>query len=168
MKSERDWLHVDYSPGSDEFWDRLGGDSWGAIDGLAPGIRVYATWAEQASGRMVVTSICVKGSPGSPVTADALRAIPVGRLEAAANEVSAGIAEAMLRKAPRLYRPDGRHPEEFYSAVATHYRWHAALSRRPAARMAEAAGVPVTTVHRWIREARARGFLPKGRQGSVG
>ena len=63
METERRWQHVDYVPGADDFWDRLGGgDKWGAIDGVAPGIRVYATWDEHLSGRMVVSGVCVKAT----------------------------------------------------------------------------------------------------------
>jgi hypothetical protein len=34
--------------------------------------------------------------------------------------------------------------------------------------LAEESDVPVGTVHRWILEARRRGFLPSARQGRVG
>jgi hypothetical protein len=34
--------------------------------------------------------------------------------------------------------------------------------------LAEANNVPVTTARRWIKEARARGFLPAGRAGKAG
>lgn len=167
--TEPAWSHVDYAPGTDSFWDVLNGSGvdWGALDGPS-GARLYVTWDEQPSGRMVVAGVCLRGSSARPVTAESLRSIPIGRLEAAPNEVAASSARRGLAKAPRLHRPDGRNVDGFYKSVATHYRWHAALSRRPAAAMAEAAGVPVATVHRWIREARLRGFLPAGRQGSVG
>ncbi len=68
----------------------------------------------------------------------------------------------------RLTRPDGSDPETFYQQVAEAYRSAAAESRRPAAVLAEEASVPVTTVHRWIREARRRGFLPPGQKGKLG
>ena len=166
---ESSWTHVDYQPGTDEFWDSIGGgDTWGAIDGVAPGVRVYATWGEQPSGRMVVTGICARGSADQPLSAEVLRAIPIGRLAAGVNEHHAEEARRNLALAPKLHRPSGDDPEGFYKAVATHYRWHAALGNKPAADIAEAAGVPVGTAHRWIREARIRGFLPKGRQGAVG
>lgn len=61
------------------------------------------------------------------------------------------------------------YPEAFFSRVADHYRWYVETgSRRPAAQIAEDADVAVTTVHRWIREARRRGHLPPGRQGASG
>jgi len=40
--------------------------------------------------------------------------------------------------------------------------------RRYDANLAEANGVPVSTVHRWVKEARRRGFLPPGRPGRSG
>ncbi|MEU4235110.1 hypothetical protein AB0F17_63490 [Nonomuraea sp. NPDC026600] len=67
-----------------------------------------------------------------------------------------------------LRRPDGSDPDTFYQEVAQAYRSAAMESQRPAAVLAEEAGVPVTTVHRWIREARRRGSLPPGRKGTAG
>lgn len=67
-----------------------------------------------------------------------------------------------------LGRPDGTDTEGFYRRVAEAYRDAASDSRRPAAVLAEEAGVPVTTVHRWIREARRRNFLPSGQKGKAG
>lgn len=167
--SQATWGHVDYEAGQDPFWDKLGGgDEWGALDGVVPGARVYVTWGEQSSGRLVVTGLCLRSTTDQPIGADALRAVPIGRLEAGPNEGRAREAAHFLEKAPRLYRPTGSDPDGFYRAVAAHYRAHAALSGKPAARMAEAAGVPVTTVHRWVREARLRGHLPPGRQGKAG
>lgn len=74
-------------------------------------------------------------------------------------------------KAPerlQLARPDGSDPDAFYRDVARAYSSAAQESRRPAAVLAEEAGVPVTTVHRWIREARRRGFLGPGSKGRAG
>lgn len=68
----------------------------------------------------------------------------------------------------KLARPEGQRPERFYQAVADAYRDHLRVTRAPAAAMAAEAGVPVSTVHRWIREARKRGFLPAGEQGRAG
>lgn len=162
------WTHVDYEPGADAFWDRIGGDDWGAIDGVVPGVRVYATWGEQRDGRLVVTGLCLRGSPDHPLTADTMRAVPIGRLEAGANEAREQVARSFLGKVAPLRRPDGSDPDTFYKLVGDHYRWHAAVTAKPAARIAADAGVPVTTVHRWIREARRRGHLPPGRKGKAG
>jgi hypothetical protein len=59
-------------------------------------------------------------------------------------------------------------PPKFYEEVAWAYRELAAQGNRPAMELAEANGVPVTTVHRWIKEARRRGFLPPGQKGRRG
>lgn len=69
---------------------------------------------------------------------------------------------------PRLTRPDGTDPENFYALVAAAYREYAPHTRAPAVKIAEEANVPVGTVRGWIREARRRGKLPQGRKGRVG
>lgn len=52
-----------------------------------------------------------------------------------------------------------RKPDDFYRTVADVYLSLAAVSARPAQELAEANGTPVATVHRWVREAKARGVL---------
>jgi hypothetical protein len=76
-------------------------------------------------------------------------------------EVSQGVERA-------LRRPGEQDSLLYYEEVAEQYRLRAARSRKPAALLAEEAGVPVGTVHRWIREARRLGFLPSGVKGKVG
>ncbi len=89
----------------------------------------------------------------------------------------AGEGVPRRRRVPRpLIVPDrgADKGERFYQAVADHYRWHASEGRSPAKAIAdELAGdedeVPVTTVHRWVREARRRGLLAPARgRGVVG
>lgn len=67
-----------------------------------------------------------------------------------------------------LARPDGRDPDGFYEQVAEAYRDVVRSNRKVAVVLAEEADVPVPTVHRWILEARRRGFLPQARQGRAG
>lgn len=67
-----------------------------------------------------------------------------------------------------LSRPDGTDPEGFSRRVAEAYAEAASATRAPATVLAEEADVPVTTVHRWIREARQRGLLPPARKGRAG
>lgn len=69
---------------------------------------------------------------------------------------------------PRLTRPGSADPDEFYPLVARAYLEYAPQTRAPAKEIAAEASVPITTVHRWIREARRRGFLPPGRKGKAG
>lgn len=166
---------------------------WHSFPPLADGTGVHVRVAER-DGRSVITEIVVQGDE---ITAATLRAIPIGRYEAMADQsvahdrmVSALLPEepeptlAELRgtrahakrrtraatqrrgkRRPRLARPDGADPETFYAAVAEAYREYAAETRAAAARIADEAAVPVTTAHRWVREARRRGHLPAGRKG---
>lgn len=67
-----------------------------------------------------------------------------------------------------LRRPDGTDPGGFYRQVADAYRAVAGTTSRPAKLLAEEAGVPVPTVHRWIHEARRRELLPPARKGRAG
>lgn len=61
----------------------------------------------------------------------------------------------------------GKKPDSFYEQVATRWTWLTITKprggpRRPANELAEANDVPVTTVHRWVKEARRRGMLAPG------
>jgi hypothetical protein len=78
------------------------------------------------------------------------------------------IRRSIVRKTARLKIPDGAKPDSFYRQVAKTYSHLARGSNRPAADLAEANDVPVTTTHRWVKEARRRGFLPPGRKGRRG
>ena len=70
----------------------------------------------------------------------------------------------------RITVPKGRRrPDEFYEKVARLYgQLSATGSRRPASDIAEANDLPVSTVHRWIKEARSWGLLPGGQRGRAG
>jgi hypothetical protein len=78
------------------------------------------------------------------------------------------IRRSIVRKTARLKIPDGAKPDSFYRQVAKTYSHLARGSNRPAAELAEVNDVPVTTAHRWVKEARRRGFLPPGRKGRRG
>jgi hypothetical protein len=78
------------------------------------------------------------------------------------------IRRSIVRKTARLKIPDGAKPDSFYRQVAKTYSHLARGSNRPAADLAEVNDVPVTTAHRWVKEARRRGFLPPGRKGRRG
>lgn len=67
-----------------------------------------------------------------------------------------------------LTRPDGTDPDAFSRRVAQAYTAAVESTGAPAKALADEAGVPVTTVHRWIREARQRGHLPPARKGRAG
>lgn len=97
-------------------------------------------------------------------------------LEDAASLVAESDAAAIDRatnrrrkRSLRIQKPEGaKYPDSFYQRVAELYLDLAASGGRPAAAIAEANAVPTTTVHRWIRQARDRGFLHKGRAGRAG
>jgi hypothetical protein len=64
----------------------------------------------------------------------------------------------------KYFKKEGRsYPPEMYERVAALYRRCVAGGIRPAPAIAEANGVPETTVRRWIREARRRGVLAPAR-----
>jgi hypothetical protein len=67
----------------------------------------------------------------------------------------------------RLTIPPGRRrPDDFYRRVAELFTWLTSSGRStsPAADIAAANDVPVSTVHRWIKEARTRGVLAPGQR----
>jgi len=123
-------------------------------------------------GRLHVVDLRVEGV----VSAEVLRSIPIGRIEAAANaQLHASAPEAPPRRAasatiaPRLRTTAVRgYPDAFYDAVAAAYRALATSSPRPVADLADANDVPVTTAQRWVKEARRRGLLAPGRPGKAG
>jgi hypothetical protein len=58
--------------------------------------------------------------------------------------------------------------DSFYQRIAEIYGQVAVASKRPAKDLAETWKVPITTVHRWVREARRRGHLLPAEQGRRG
>lgn len=78
-----------------------------------------------------------------------------------------GAARSVPQREP-LTRPDGTDPDRFYRTVAEVYREYLKTTKAPAAAIAAEADVPVGTVYRWLREARARKFLPPGEKGRAG
>ena len=97
-------------------------------------------------------------------------AMPESELMAMRNDLaSTAPANLNLRVWPlpfaQLEIPTTRKkPDEFYRQVAKAYQTLAGMDRRPAVILADKNRVPVTTVHRWVKEARARGFLAPGRR----
>ena len=80
-----------------------------------------------------------------------------------ASEAGASRAPSAIVEVPST-RP---YPDEFYAAVAASYSAHARFGR-PSAQIAADSGVPVSTVHRWIRQCRARGLLTPASPGRAG
>ncbi|MDQ6853363.1 MAG: hypothetical protein M3046_06675 [Actinomycetota bacterium] len=57
-----------------------------------------------------------------------------------------------------------KRPDEFYAEVAAAFSMAAATGSKPAVRIARANRQPVSTVHRWIKEARRRGLMTPARR----
>lgn len=138
----------------------------------------------ESGGRLVIESLYV--GPGSePLGASLLRRLPLGRIEAFVNgnrDVAANVRSRLGGRAGKLAAVDATlateladppvppslevevpptrdRGDEFYYAVGQAYGRALALGHRaPARALAEANKVPVTTVHRWIKEARRRGM----------
>ncbi|MGI8869472.1 MAG: hypothetical protein ACR2F6_11635 [Mycobacteriales bacterium] len=155
---------------------------------------LFALRFVERDGRRVIDQVTVTGN--RLTTAD-LRAVPMRAEEATANvperreldrvrredrepsheelrDLFGGSTAAAkdLRNRPGKRRrslparADGS--DAFYRQVATAYGIYAAHGTAPGRDIAAEAGVPVTTAHRWIREARRRGFLTPGRKGTAG
>lgn len=146
---------------------------------------VGALQLEEHDGRLVVTSVTIKSDR---VTGRLLGTVPLGRIEDVANEpdtatyVRERLGEALASEddealdeweasiddrqelAPIPVPAGPGYPDSFYLAIARAYGQCAATSNRPAIRLAEVQGVPASTVHRWVKEARRRGLMaPSGR-----
>jgi hypothetical protein len=78
-------------------------------------------------------------------------------------EIEVEVIDATL-EVPKA-RPYG---DDFYGTVAAVYERLAGDGVAPAPAFADANGVPLSTAHRWVKEARRRGFLAPARQGRAG
>ena len=164
---------------------------WRQQPALAAAVHVRVV--SVGGGRLGLGELRILGEP----TSDLLRAIPIGRIEAAANAQLTVVDDAVSPRPPRHRRSSSRsrpggdaggweepasarpsvlaggdrsrgRPDRFYADIADAYRQLAQTSRRPAGELAARHDVPVTTAHRWIKEARRRGFLAPGRPGKAG
>jgi hypothetical protein len=88
---------------------------------------------------------------------------PIGRRLKPLEEVTLVLPE------PKLHVPTTRDKgDDFYRAVGERYSALAQVVRGPSTILAEANSVPVSTVYRWVKEARRRGLLAAGRPGKAG
>jgi hypothetical protein len=140
------------------------------VDDPPLAVPVFVRVAEHADGRFHVEALHVEGI----VSAEVLRAIPIGRIEGLANALLHPHAadrgwRDIARLPDELLTLDSRsRPDEFYATVASTYRHLVSATARPVAEMAAANDVPRTTAHRWVKEARRRGMLAPGRPGKAG
>ena len=132
--------------------------------------KVLVRVVEANDGRFHLDGLRIEGH----VSAELLRSVPLGRIEAAANaQLHPGTAPGRAKRSvtiPAKLRTGGRsgYGDAFYDAVARAYQHLAHTSPRPIGELAESNRVPLTTAQRWVREARRRGKLPPGRPGKAG
>ena len=167
-----------------------------SVPGTTGGLMVHAKlFTPRESDRSEIVELYIRGRN---LTTDKLRSIPLGHIEAiattdpnvtpaidgevplpmsqAANALGHRASQLLINAAHRkaypprkpLTRPDGSDPDGFYKQVADAYRDVVQTTPKVAKVLAEEANVPVGTVHRWVLEARRRGFLPPARQGRAG
>jgi hypothetical protein len=121
------------------------------------------------------------------VTARDLRDLPLGKIEAWINQLAQqGLVDVINAKLsdtvafgitggtatwvpkPPSAPAEGAKGDEFYQRIGEIYAKAALVSPRPAADLAEAWDVPLSSVHRWVRVARRRGHLPPAEKGRKG
>jgi hypothetical protein len=137
-------------------------------------VTVHVAVAPREDGRLRICGLRVDG----PLSAETLRSIPIGRIEAAANAQlpkDGKAAPAYSRKKPAARVPDALrsnavrgYPDAFYDSIATAYRSLVSTTSKPVSELATANDVPVTTAQRWVKEARRRGLLAPGHPGKAG
>ena len=166
-----------------------GGVGWYLSRNLPEEARISLRFGVDERGRVTAEELTV-----SPVSAAKLRGLPIGKMESALNapdladdvarvishdrgspplserrrrELRASLTRARRQQVvPPLKIPagGGRKPDAFYSHVARLYSAMSLASDTPAAELARRNGVPVSTIYRWIKEARRRGLMPPGRR----
>jgi Arc/MetJ family transcription regulator len=144
-------------------------DGWLEWTDAPAGTDVFVQVDQAPDGRYRLVGLTMTGH----LSAERLRSLPVGRIEAAANALlhgdspGGGRSRARIADSLRSNAVQG-YPDAFYDAVAAAYRGLVGNSSRPIAELAEANDVPLTTAQRWVKEARRRGKLPPGRPGKSG
>lgn len=167
------------------------------IGGTTEGLQVYAKlFAEKEGDRSEIVELHIRGrnlttdklrsiplghieaiATTDPNVTPSDRSTPPAPMSQAADALGHRASQLLINEAHRkareprtpLSRPDGSDPDAFYEQVAVAYRDVVQTTPKVAKVLAkEAGGVPVGTVHRWIMEARRRGFLPPARQGRAG
>jgi hypothetical protein len=146
-------------------------------------------------GRFRLASLSVLPAPGHLIDTNLWKSVPVAKIETVLNDprfrddqlerskdpnytiVFEGSLDDWFRNFKQRKAslrlgslPEGpRYPDSFYRKVAAAYTRLAHEGRGPAQVLADVNDVPETTIVRWIREARRRGFLaPSGGKGRIG
>jgi hypothetical protein len=126
--------------------------------------------------RLVIVAVKLEASAKAPIDTDLWRRVPVGYLTQLANlphnrGVITNTGHVEVRRASYRLKPpaERRYPDEFYGRVAAAYERAVNERQAPAQTIADVSEVPVTTVHRWVRETRRRGLLQQpARAGQAG
>lgn len=151
---------------------------WMHVRGV-PGVDGVHLEVEVRDGRAVVVGLYVHGAEITPTV---LHQVPLARLAARLNTgldrlgdpneltylqgAMTGIESARAANLMRLR--DRGLDEDFFAELARIYLYATTQTRAPAKLIADEIGVPVKTVHRWVREARLAGALPPARKGAAG
>jgi len=139
------------------------GGQWYRVDGLVNDLIVHVLVDSGGANQPTIKRVHVAGGA---VHAEHLRNVPLGQIERRlrldAHNVNDEPREPLTRR-----RAD-EDAAAFAQRVASTYRHYAVSTGRPAKAIADDSGLPVGTVHRWIREARGLGALGKGTQGRAG
>ena len=126
------------------------------IDGVEVEARYFAEPDEISAP--VLGELLLVSEHGVSITGSTLRAISTPQWYAAAV-----LGEHSGDDNFRVTRPDGT--VDWWEEFATTFLRAAATTTAPAQTIADQSGVPVSAVHRWTREARMKGLLPKDPRG---
>src|ERR1035437_3554425 len=127
---------------------------------------------DESSGRFRIDQITISNPDGLP--GDVVRTLPYREMEAFINRrynrPTEGLQQQVFpEKSPgvrlRVPKGNGKKPDDFYRRVAEAYEYLSNKTSSPAQEIATRNGVKPTTVHRWVKEARARGLLAPGQKG---
>jgi predicted DNA-binding protein (UPF0251 family) len=120
---------------------------------------------DSSSGRLHIDRITISKSGAIP--SEVLRTLPFRAMEAYINQRYARSTEKAPRIRLRVPEGGGKKPDNFYRQVAEAYESLAQTTSAPAKEIADRNGVARSTVHRWVKEARARGLLAPGQKGKA-
>lgn len=123
-----------------------------------PGLKCHYRLSPNRRGRLVIDSVTLEGDA---ITGEDFRRLRITDMEAQP-------VPELPRPIEPLTRPAGGDRDPHRQLTAAWYRYYATFSPNPGKRMADDSGVPLPTVHNWIREARLRGFLPMAQRGKAG
>lgn len=131
------------------------------------GTVVRLRYVQGDRGRHDLKEVQIEAAKTDLVSGRCWRRIPFVALERHMNghHVTEGQQSA---ERPTIATPENGLTDDFLKSVAEAYLWATSAGLHPAPSIAELAEVPVRRVHRWVSDARKRGFLPPARPGRAG